>query len=279
MHTFAITTMRLSLPLFCWVFLSCTHVFADAKPEDVELKKQSGKLDAVKPSELVERPVAETVMPPAQKANELLREGTLHHNNGYLPQAEQCFRQALILDPRNSNGYFNLGAIAEARGDLITALGHYRAGLNVSPGDKEIGDAVSSIESQLKQMSTSDTSSTRLARSTPSLAHPVTAPGLPSEPVSSSAGPPFAPPIASGGQPTTQSPSRQFQLKSSSSRTIGQTQAVSPNPAPVVSVTQPSRKKAIAKAALGAAVSIGLSTALRSSGLHCPVCRVVRFGF
>lgn len=271
---FAIFAMRLSL-LCCLALVGGNPCCAEANdvPDDVELKKQSPQLDVAKKSDGEKSLNPELTS--SQKANELLRQGTLHHNNGYLPEAEQCFRQALILDPRNANGYFNLGAIAESRGDLITALGHYRAGLNVCPGDKEISEAVTSIEAQLKQMSSSDASSTRLARSTPAFTQSVSTGRAPVVSTSDVA-PPVAPAITSSA-PHANASGRQFQLKSSTSRTMGQAQATSP--APVATVTQPSRKKAIAKAALGAAVSIGLSTALRSSGLHCPVCRVVRFGF
>lgn len=272
--------MRLSL-LCCLALISGNPCIAQEglakatdRPDDVELKKQSPQLDSAKKSD--DEKSLKTELTSAQKANELLRQGTLHHNNGYLPEAEQCFRQALILDPRNANGYFNLGAIAESRGDLITALGHYRAGLNVSPGDKEIGEAITSIEAQLKQMSSSDASSTRLARSTPAFTQSVSTGSAPILSTSEVA-PPVAPAITPSSAPNANASGRQFQLKSSTSRTMGQAQATSP--APVATVMQPSRKKAIAKAALGAAVSIGLSTALRSSGLHCPVCRVVRFGF
>lgn len=270
---FATSIKRLSVFLGCWALLSSAQVLAeDGQAGTVDLHKQTPHLDSVKKSETKEEKTEKTEVPGAQKANDLLRQGTLHHNNGYLAEAEQCFRQALILDPRNANGYFNLGAIAESRGDLITALGHYRAGLNVSPGDKEINDAIASVESQLKQVGSSESSSARLARSTATFLQPVsdTAP-----PILSSPAPPVAPARAANVPPS----SKQFQLKSSTSRMTGGMQATAPSTPPVASVTQPSRKKAMAKAALGAAVSIGLSTALRSSGLHCPVCRVVRFGF
>lgn len=270
--TFATSTKRLSVFLGCWALVCSAQAFAqDGESTGVDLKKQTPHLDSQK----TELKAEKTESPGPQKANDLLRQGTLHHNNGYLAEAEQCFRQALILDPRNANGYFNLGAIAESRGDLITALGHYRAGLNVSPGDKEISDAITSVESQLKQVSNSDSSSTRLARSTAAFSQPVSA-NAPPLLSSSDSAPPVAPARSMHVPPPS---SKQFQLKSSTSRTTGGAQAAAPANPPVGSVTQPSRKKAIAKAALGAAVSIGLSTALRSSGLHCPVCRVVRFGF
>jgi hypothetical protein len=48
---------------------------------------------------------------------------------------------------------------------------------------------------------------------------------------------------------------------------------------PPTPVRQPSMAGAAARSALGMAVNMGASYALRGTGLHCPVCRIVRLRF
>ncbi|MBK7841979.1 MAG: tetratricopeptide repeat protein [Candidatus Obscuribacter sp.] len=93
----------------------------------------------------------------------------------------------LSQDPQNVDAFFNLGALAEGRGDLIVALGHYRAAHALNPKDKQITEAVSSMEKALKQGGNG--SDTRITRScfslTPAFAlpHPLPVGGTIASPV------------------------------------------------------------------------------------------------
>lgn len=82
-------------------------------------------------------------------AASLLREGMEAHRNGDDAKAEHLFKRVVLIEPRNPDGYFNLGALAEKKNDLAGALMSYRAALNLSPHDRELLDAVESLESQL----------------------------------------------------------------------------------------------------------------------------------
>jgi len=83
------------------------------------------------------------------QATALLREGMEAHKRGEEAKAEQLFKKVVLLEPRNPDGYFNLGALAEKKNDLAGALMSYRAALNLSPDDRELREAVESVESQL----------------------------------------------------------------------------------------------------------------------------------
>ncbi len=56
------------------------------------------------------------------------------------------FKKVLSLDSRNADAHYNLGAIAEARGDASQALNEYRQASQLNPQDQEFRDAVAQIE-------------------------------------------------------------------------------------------------------------------------------------
>lgn len=89
------------------------------------------------------------------RAAALLREGMQAHNEGNDAKAEHLFKQVVLLQPRNPDGYFNLGAVAEQKGDLAGALISYRAALNLNPHDQELKEAVSAVEGMLDPNATS----------------------------------------------------------------------------------------------------------------------------
>ena len=86
----------------------------------------------------------------------LLREGMEAHRRGDDVRAEHLFKRVVLIEPRNPDGYFNLGALAEKKNDLAGALMSYRAALNLSPRDRELLDAVDSLESQLGVLGNSE---------------------------------------------------------------------------------------------------------------------------
>jgi len=80
----------------------------------------------------------------------VLKYGARKHNEGNYEEAEAAFRHVLSRDPANVDAFYDLGALAERKGDLIGALSSYRAALALKPHDKEIAEAVSSIEKSLR---------------------------------------------------------------------------------------------------------------------------------
>ncbi len=80
----------------------------------------------------------------------VLKYGARKHKEGNYEEAEAAFRHVLSRDPANVDAFYDLGALAERKGDLIGALSSYRAALALKPHDKEIAEAVSSIEKTLR---------------------------------------------------------------------------------------------------------------------------------
>ncbi|MCA9806111.1 MAG: tetratricopeptide repeat protein [Cyanobacteria bacterium HKST-UBA02] len=98
----------------------------------------------------------DTLETPQQKALKALKEGAALHSAGDLEGAEKRFRQAASLDPDNPDSFFNLGAMAEGRGDLDGALTLYQNGLRLSPRDNSLKQAVDSINGRLAARLTED---------------------------------------------------------------------------------------------------------------------------
>ena len=65
----------------------------------------------------------------------LLRCGISKHRSGDNVQAEEYFKEALSIDHENADALFNLGVIAEQKGDLESALRNYQAALKSDPTD------------------------------------------------------------------------------------------------------------------------------------------------
>lgn len=255
------------------------------------------------------------------EVRELLTYGARKHKEGSLTEAEDCFRRVLSKDPQNVDAFYNLGALAEGRGDLIVALGHYRAAHALNPKDRQITEAVNSMERALKNGgSGSDTRITRSGFSVnppfalPSalpvsgtIASPVNFPNTgfgsslsafpqrpqgqnlltPSGYSASAAAPVLLPtsdpaPVSQDGQ--------LFQLTGSQNAALPpvvpvQQSGQTPPSLTVGSAPQaqapagPSRGRMAARAAANMALSIGTNYALRGTGLHCPICRIVRLRF
>lgn len=88
---------------------------------------------------------------PTESVDQMLRQGTLAHQTGRPDEAEKIFKEVLVKSPFNSNACFNLGAIAEGKGDLAGALGNYRTALIGAPNDPQIQEAIAQVESQISQ--------------------------------------------------------------------------------------------------------------------------------
>ncbi len=92
--------------------------------------------------------------PPAAESGErvtgMLREAMKLYSAGKLNEAERVYRSVLAIDFRNPDANFNLGAIAEDKGDLKSAVTYYRTALRNNPDDDELKDALASVEKKLK---------------------------------------------------------------------------------------------------------------------------------
>ena len=62
-----------------------------------------------------------------------LRLGVVHRQRGELEQAEQCYRRALELDPRNAPAHNNLGNLYQQQGRAVEAEREYRLALDLLP--------------------------------------------------------------------------------------------------------------------------------------------------
>src|ERR1700733_7747474 len=85
---------------------------------------------------------------PAERSKEALQHATTLYSQGHMAEAEQAFKHVLTLDYRNADAYYNLGVIAESRGDLQGALGNYQRAANLKPADSELGDAVRAVQNK-----------------------------------------------------------------------------------------------------------------------------------
>jgi tetratricopeptide (TPR) repeat protein len=68
---------------------------------------------------------------------------------GKVPQAEAAFRKILASDPNNGDAYYNLGVIAEGKGDLNGALSNYRSALNINPQDADLQSTVAAVQNKI----------------------------------------------------------------------------------------------------------------------------------
>jgi len=71
------------------------------------------------------------------------------YTDGKLEQAEQAFRKIIANDPNNGDAYYNLGVIAEGRGDLKSALNDYRQAQRINPQDQDLRDTVTAVTNKL----------------------------------------------------------------------------------------------------------------------------------
>jgi tetratricopeptide (TPR) repeat protein len=94
----------------------------------------------------------ETKLPteyPEDSVKTLLKCGISKHRLGDDAEAEEYFKQALKIDHENADAFFNLGVIAEQKGDLELASRNYRAALRSDPTDKEFQAAELEVEKSI----------------------------------------------------------------------------------------------------------------------------------
>ncbi len=221
--------------------------------------------------------IASTMNKPGfnSQARQLLREGLRQYANSQYSDAEDSFRRVLTVDPRNADAFYNLGSLAEHNHDYVIALTNYRAALNFNSKDKDYIAAVTAMEHQLSASKPSSAASTNATR-TATLGHfqvPVdaatsSAPLTDRSPVDVSTGPPFQ---LSGTQNDVLINTTQFNNNYTPTMNVNQRP-----PPPTMGVAQQVPKKG---GGFGKVMNVGMRAALYSSGLHCPICRMMGGGF
>ena len=265
----------------------------------------------------------------------LLAQGAKLHKEGRIEEAEAIFKEVLIHDPQSVDAFYDLGAIAEGRGDLISALSHYHAALSLRPGDKDLKEAVSSVEKALKKNSSelagkkasplslspenkgeplketaSGSASASASVITPQNSDNIeglapTAADLPVLSVTPAQPQEDGLPVLSVPQAESEEAPRvvdakTFQLSSRKGEVItpglGISQDQFPDiplgvrvkgaaanncPPPVLAVGQNQRSAGSQRMRQAASliIMVGAGAALNASGLHCPVCHMMRFRF
>lgn len=326
-----------------------------AKKPEITLTSETAALDSRKVEKhhsALDTPVSYTssspnrisrgASPKVHQAATLLKEGMEAHRRGEDAKAEQLFKKVVLLEPRNPDGYFNLGALAEKKKDLAGALMSYRAALNLSPNDRELKDAVDSVEAMLGVETTEDhrvaggskarsgdiehgelrssegkssqerkaeirefyarESAARERAAMESSDRFESSPGsygfghTGHKSHSANSGPATAPNFYRARAKTTRELQEEAAPYANVNEPYSPELSVSPPPTPVVNAGQPqpfqlqtqrsqanmqanqpkrpSAAGAATRAILGVALSVGTNYALRSSGLHCPVCRI-----
>lgn len=81
---------------------------------------------------------------------ETLRNAMRLYSQGKTDEAEKQFRKALTINKNSADAYYNLGVIAEGRGDLQSALSNYKSASRINPADTDLASAISSIETKLQ---------------------------------------------------------------------------------------------------------------------------------
>jgi Flp pilus assembly protein TadD len=259
----------------------------------------SKRQDAMPP----QAPSIATTIARTGTARDLLREGMRQFSNGQYDDAEDTFRRVLTVDPRNADAFYNLGSLAERRHDYVIALTNYRAALNFNAKDKDYIAAVTAMEHQLSASSASSASASASrsadhATKTATVGHfkvPVDAATL-------------NPPLDAAGQPINGGANGQpFQLSGTKNDVMMNTtqytnnyaptmsvnqgfnpmMSVNQNSAPFMTVNQPGPPPNMGVAqqppknggGFGKVLNVGMRAALYSSGLHCPICRMMGGGF
>jgi tetratricopeptide (TPR) repeat protein len=101
-------------------------------------------------------------------AKSQLRQALGLYSAGKYPEAEAAFKKVIALDKNNTDAYFNLGAMAENRGDLKSALTYYQTALKINPSDGELQNAVAGARSKLADLTITPTVSAEMPQPAPS---------------------------------------------------------------------------------------------------------------
>lgn len=219
------------------------------------------------------------------KAKEMLAQGTKKFKQGSHYEAEAFFKSVLCIDPNNADAFYNLGALKEHRQDLVEALSNYRAALALKPQDKQIQEAVHSVELAISSQGELGMQADQADSSSPFLG---VAPDFRKQKVLTDLFPDRRPyDVVDGGSDSTAAPSGDgpFKLRGQQDALNAGAGTSTLPVVPVVQapaqqpVVQQTKSRPVVRAAVNQALNVGTSYALRSVGLHCPLCHIVRFRF
>ncbi|MBZ0186693.1 MAG: tetratricopeptide repeat protein, partial [Candidatus Obscuribacterales bacterium] len=84
------------------------------------------------------------------QASFLLEQAMSDYSRGNSEAAMKGFKNVLKQDPDNVDAYFNLGVIAESKGNKIEALRYYENASRLSPVDSELSTTVKALRSDLQ---------------------------------------------------------------------------------------------------------------------------------
>ncbi|HEY9775463.1 MAG TPA: tetratricopeptide repeat protein [Planktothrix sp.] len=87
----------------------------------------------------------------SDREKETLKQAMSLYSKGDSEGAERAFKQVVAMDNKSVDAYFNLGVIAEGKGDLQSALMNYRSAYHLRPADDDLKGAVSSVEQKLSE--------------------------------------------------------------------------------------------------------------------------------
>lgn len=91
----------------------------------------------------------------SDRVKDLLRQAISQYGSGNAAEAEKTFNLVLKMDKDNADAHFSLGAIAESRGDLDAASGHYRVAQRSNPEDADVQKAVVAVENKIRDRKSS----------------------------------------------------------------------------------------------------------------------------
>lgn len=167
------------------------------------------------------------------------------HHDGKVQEAEFSLRKILQDNPQNADAYFSLGAIAESRGDMQSALEYYTSAMQTNPNDTEAQEAVAELSRKIT------------AAKNQTFVNPL----YPPEP---------SPP----GTPLLKGNAWQLTSAASSDRYRGHAPlSVSMPQVPTAAVSQPNQQRSGAMRNVTRALLMG---GLSAAGLHCPACQILR---
>lgn len=112
--------------------------------------KQAPSNPTVQANEISDPLDAPQVADSSDRVKGLLRQAMQLYSQGKIAEAEKVYRTVLGIDFRNTDANYNLGAIAESKGDLAGAQRFYSTAAKTSPSDPDIQEALVAVQNKLK---------------------------------------------------------------------------------------------------------------------------------
>jgi len=243
----------------------------DQSKSPIKLQPMTAKTDMPPPApERIGNDLPPVAPPAVLSTKQLLQLGAKRFSEGNAVEANSLFRQVLVHDPNNVDALFNLGALAERRGDFPSALGLYRTALGVRPADTDLKQAVASIQNQMAaggagRPLVGDASQTGPFHMPARLGQPLTG-GVFDNRTADQFNGQALPPVL-GQQPP---------VGTVVGTDVGMANVTQP-PIGLANVTQPNHGKSAAKKVILTGVSIGIGRVLPGplGALHCPLCELL----